>query len=104
MSKRFNFLLPSPSVKQRARQRAPETIPLNMEPESGLYIKGPVVVMDFQSLYPSIMIAYNYCYSTLVGRINQLMLGYVQTNSNNFICRCFHKINTCIILIIHSND
>ena len=39
-----------------------------MEPESSFY-SSPLVVLDFQSLYPSIMIAYNYCYSTCLGRI-----------------------------------
>jgi DNA polymerase zeta len=43
-------------------------MPLIMEPYSAFY-KGPVVVLDFQSLYPSVMIAYNYCYSTCMGRI-----------------------------------
>jgi len=39
-----------------------------MEPFSRFYA-SPVVVLDFQSLYPSVMIAHNYCYSTFLGRI-----------------------------------
>jgi DNA polymerase zeta len=44
-----------------------ESIPLVMEPESRLYV-DPVIVLDFQSLYPSLVIAYNLCYCTLLGR------------------------------------
>ncbi|KAJ3125027.1 DNA polymerase zeta, partial [Nowakowskiella sp. JEL0407] len=65
-----NFLMVSPSRKQVAEQRAPECIPLVMEPLSRFY-NDPVLVLDFQSLYPSVMIAYNYCFSTCLGRINQ---------------------------------
>jgi DNA polymerase zeta len=43
-------------------------MPLIMEPLSAFY-NGPLVVLDFQSLYPSVMIAYNYCYSTCLGRV-----------------------------------
>lgn len=39
-----------------------------MEPLSAFY-SSPLVVLDFQSLYPSVMIAYNYCYSTCLGRV-----------------------------------
>ena len=51
--------------------RAPETIPLVMEPESRFY-SDPVLVLDFQSLYPSMIIAYNYCFSTCLGRVSCL--------------------------------
>ena len=48
---------------------APECVPLVMEPNSRFYT-SPLLVLDFQSLYPSIVIAYNYCYSTCLGRIS----------------------------------
>lgn len=52
---------------QVGSQPATEALPLVMEPESRLYT-CPVVVLDFQSLYPSLVIAYNLCYTTMVGR------------------------------------
>ncbi|KAI9193679.1 putative DNA polymerase zeta catalytic subunit [Polychytrium aggregatum] len=55
-----NYIMISPSRGQVARMRVYECIPLVMEPESGFY-SSPVLVLDFQSLYPSVMIAYNYC-------------------------------------------
>mmetsp|Transcript_31959 Transcript_31959/g.74851 ORF Transcript_31959/g.74851 Transcript_31959/m.74851 type:complete len:1064 (+) Transcript_31959:62-3253(+) len=36
-----------------------------MEPRTNLYV-DPVVVLDFASLYPSIMMAHNICYTTLL--------------------------------------
>ncbi|XP_071136539.1 uncharacterized protein [Mytilus edulis] len=71
LAKPMNFIAVSPNVHQRARMRAPECIPLTLEPESRFY-HDPVIVVDFQSLYPSIMIAYNYCFSSCVGRISLL--------------------------------
>ncbi|XP_015910939.2 uncharacterized protein [Parasteatoda tepidariorum] len=58
----------SPSSVQRAHSRALECVPLILEPESNFYT-DPVVVLDFQSLYPSMIIAYNYCFSTCLGRL-----------------------------------
>lgn len=53
---------------QVGKQNAAEAIPLVMEPLSAFY-NSPLVVLDFQSLYPSVMIAYNLCYSTALGRV-----------------------------------
>ena len=55
-------------VLQVGRQNAAECMPLIMEPKSDFY-NSPLLVLDFQSLYPSIVIAYNYCYSTCLGRV-----------------------------------
>jgi DNA polymerase zeta len=44
-----------------------------MEPEAGYY-KDPVLVLDFQSLYPSMMIAYNLCFSTCIGALHPGMI------------------------------
>jgi DNA polymerase zeta len=68
IAKPENFLLVSPSRKQVGGQNALECLPLVMEPQSAFY-SSPLLVLDFQSLYPSIMIAYNLCYSTYLGRI-----------------------------------
>ena len=62
------FQLILTSLSQVGKQNAAECMPLIMEPLSAFY-NGPLVVLDFQSLYPSIMIAYNYCYSTCLGRV-----------------------------------
>ncbi|CUA77435.1 DNA polymerase zeta subunit [Rhizoctonia solani] len=66
IAKQENYVLISPSKEQVGSQNACECLPLVMEPESAFY--NPLIVLDFQSLYPSIMIAYNYCYSTFLGR------------------------------------
>ncbi|KAJ1651776.1 DNA polymerase zeta [Dispira simplex] len=66
LTKPLNFILLSPGRDQVVRQPALECIPMVMEPRAAFYV-DPVVVLDFQSLYPSIIIAYNYCYSTCLG-------------------------------------
>lgn len=71
LAKPLNFVAVSPNVQQRAHMKAPEYIALVLEPESKLY-DDPVIVLDFQSLYPSIIIAYNYCFTTCVGRVESL--------------------------------
>lgn len=69
VAKPLNYIPVTPSIQQRAQQRAPQCLPLVMEPESRFY-SNSVIVLDFQSLYPSIVIAYNYCYSTCLGHVD----------------------------------
>ncbi|KAK4282799.1 hypothetical protein QN277_014132 [Acacia crassicarpa] len=63
-----NYLAISPGNQQVASQPAMECLPLVMEPESGFY-SDPVIVFDFQSLYPSMIIAYNLCFCTCLGKV-----------------------------------
>lgn len=61
-----------------------------IEPEKGFY-NTPIATLDFASLYPSIMMAHNLCYTTLVkkGVIEQLHLvrdqDYIVTPIGGFI-------------------
>ncbi|XP_075059030.1 DNA polymerase zeta catalytic subunit [Mixophyes fleayi] len=71
IAKPMNYIPVTPSIQQRSQMRATQCIPLVMEPESKFY-SNSILVLDFQSLYPSIVIAYNYCYSTCLGNIEHL--------------------------------
>ncbi|KAF9481424.1 hypothetical protein BDN70DRAFT_831218 [Pholiota conissans] len=68
LAKPESFVLISPSKSDVGKQNGAECMPLIMEPASAFY-SSPLLVLDFASLYPSIMIAYNYCYSTCLGRV-----------------------------------
>lgn len=85
ISKTESILLNSPSKMQVHEMRPIECIPLILEPKANFY-KSPLVVLDFQSLYPSIMIAYNYCYSTLIGKLHNFKpkknnIGYLKNHN-----------------------
>ncbi|CDZ96255.1 DNA polymerase zeta, catalytic subunit [Phaffia rhodozyma] len=71
IAKPESLLFRTPTREQVGQQAGAECIPMVMEPQSAFY-KDPVVVLDFQSLYPSIMLAYNICYSTCLGRADRL--------------------------------
>lgn len=98
IAKPENLLLNSPSKAQVHNMRPLEVIPLIMEPDSAFY-KSPLVVLDFQSLYPSIMIAYNYCYSTFLGK----MEGFKQ-NRNPIGYMKHHQLQEGILEILLRND
>ena len=63
-----------------------------IEPRKGYY-DMPIATLDFSSLYPSIMMAHNLCYTTLLDKpaIDRLGLvkdvDYIQT-PNNGTTRC----------------
>lgn len=91
--------------------RSPETIPLTMEPESGFY-HDPVIVLDFQSLYPSIIIAYNYCFTTCLGKISHIenicsangIIEFGGLEYNCPVCHYFFKlINFPLVFFIYYN-
>lgn len=98
IAKAENLLLNSPSKTDVHEMRALDVIPLIMEPDSNFY-KSPLVVLDFQSLYPSIVIAYNYCYSTLLGKLE----GF-NPKSNEIGYMKHLQLPPGIIEILHKND
>lgn len=71
IARKLNYVAFSASQKQKVSMRAPECIPLTLEPESKFYT-DPVAVLDFQSLYPSVIIAYNICFTTCLGRVESI--------------------------------
>ena len=73
-----------------------------LEPISGFY-NNPIVTLDFSSLYPSIMIAHNLCYSTLIKKekLNKLNLSekdYFKTPTGDYFIN--NNIRKGIIPII----
>lgn len=75
-----NYVAISPGNQQVASQPAMECIPLVMEPKSGFYA-DPVVVLDFQSLYPSMIIAYNLCFCTCLGKVTSTKANILGVSS-----------------------
>ena len=63
-----NYFFYSPSAQDANKQEALECQALTLEPQSGCQ-QDPVVVCDFTALYPSLVIAYNLCYSTCAGKL-----------------------------------
>ena len=61
-----------------------------IEPKKGFY-DVPIATLDFSSLYPSIMMAHNLCYTTLLDKatIDRLQLikdvDYIQTPNNGLL-------------------
>lgn len=63
-----NYFFYSPSKNDCSNQEALECQAMTLEPKSGFHF-DPIVVCDFTALYPSLVIAYNLCYSTIAGKL-----------------------------------
>jgi DNA polymerase elongation subunit (family B) len=98
-SHRRGYLLLSPNKGRVASQAPMAVIPLVMEPVSGFY-EDPVVVLDFQSLYPSMMIAYNLCYSTIIGSLKSGLQG-TQDTSESLGTICYPEKFTALATFSH---
>lgn len=117
VAKPLGYIIPSAQRDQVKKQPAMEVTPLILEPESRLYT-SPVLVLDYRSLYPSVMIANNLCYTTCLGRmkgniISPLLTTDIDTNkvfsnnnntnssSNNFLSNNINN-NTSLNNIINN--
>ncbi|XP_024014051.1 DNA polymerase zeta catalytic subunit isoform X2 [Eutrema salsugineum] len=87
-----NYLAISPGNQQVASQPAMECVPLVMEPESAFY-DDPVIVLDFQSLYPSMIIAYNLCFCTCLGKLAHLKMNTLGVSSYSLDLNVLHDFN-----------
>jgi len=56
-----------------------------MEPAKGFY-NEPIAVLDFSSLYPSIIISKNLCYTTLLSQSQYRAMGGIETPTSNYFC------------------
>ncbi|URD83625.1 DNA polymerase [Musa troglodytarum] len=92
-----NYLAISPGNQQVALQPAMECLPLVMEPESNFY-EDPVVVLDFQSLYPSMIIAYNLCFSTCLGKVVPSKSNVLGVSSYSADPHFFKDLNEQLLL------
>ncbi|KAF8315418.1 hypothetical protein DL93DRAFT_2196769 [Clavulina sp. PMI_390] len=81
-----DYIIPSMKGEGTDEQYEGATV---IEPKKGYY-DSPIATLDFSSLYPSIMMAHNLCYTTLLDpdTIKRLDLvkdvDYVQTPNNDF--------------------
>ena len=73
VARSLGYVLLSSSMLLTSMQNPMDHKPLICEPPKQ-YFADPVAVFDFQSLYPSIMISHNICYSTCLGKLGSDVL------------------------------
>jgi DNA polymerase delta subunit 1 len=88
-AKESGFLMPTPPPTEKKSSNESYEGATVIEPKAGYYDE-PIATLDFASLYPSIMIAHNLCYSTLIKKDQLGSLSpddYIRTPSGD----CFIK-------------
>ncbi|ANC96520.1 DNA polymerase catalytic subunit [macacine betaherpesvirus 9] len=70
-AKTQNMIMPSLSGVNKNKEHSSYKGATVLDPKIGYYAT-PTLVFDFQSLYPSIMMAHNLCYSTLIVNENSI--------------------------------
>ncbi|RWS23196.1 DNA polymerase delta catalytic subunit-like protein [Leptotrombidium deliense] len=86
-AKQSNFILPTTDYnKQKFGDPLSYTGATVIEPMKGYY-DVPIATLDFCSLYPSIMIAHNLCYTTLVTNTSLINESLVKTPSGSFFVK-----------------
>ena len=97
------YLLISPSRRKVAAQAPMEVIPLVMEPRTQLYT-DPIIVLDFQSLYPSMILAHNLCFSTIMGKLRTGVSGSIDTTERLGVVQYPETVSALNATISSSTD
>ena len=86
-SKDLGYFFYSPSKQDCSNQEALECQAMTLEPKSGFHF-DPVIVCDFTALYPSLVIAYNLCYTTVAGKLDYHSTRREMRTSGKTTSRC----------------
>ena len=92
LAKSKNYTLLSATRQQLLNQSSPKFTPIVLEPPKNFYY-NPVIVLDFQSLYPSIMIGYNICFSTCLGKLQDKKIDFGNDNNEKYKKLGVYKYN-----------
>ncbi|KAI5191424.1 DNA polymerase delta subunit 1 [Nematocida minor] len=97
-AKTLNYILPNVQGQEETYEGG-----YVMEPERGFY-SSPVVVLDYASLYPSIIMAYNLCYTTLLSKEQALKMEkneYIESPTGDYFIR--NEVKPGILPVILTN-
>ena len=99
-AKKYNYLLPTIPITSGEEFEGATVL----DPMTGYY-NVPIATLDFASLYPSIIIAHNLCYTTLLSqsaikRYNLSEDGYIKTPAGFYFKKPDEKLQTIVPQIL----